>query len=52
MTLIDPIATGSPPIEPTFEPEEFLAMPDTVAFELVDGKLVERKFGLSRASWL
>jgi Uma2 family endonuclease len=46
MTLIDPVATRSPAVEPTFEPEEFLALPETVAFELVDGKLVERNMGI------
>ena len=27
------------------EPEDFLALPDSVAYELVDGKLVERQMG-------
>ena len=35
---------------PAVTPEEFLAMPDAVAFELVDGQLVERNLGAESSS--
>lgn len=45
MTTIDPPATVTP--------EDLLAMPDAVNYELVDGRLVERTMGLqsSRIGW-
>src|SRR3954464_10705616 len=41
MTTINPIAKRPR----LYEPEDLLAIPDAVRFELVDGKLVERKIG-------
>jgi Uma2 family endonuclease len=40
MTILSPIAPPTP-----ITPEELLAMPDSVDYELVDGKLVERNMG-------
>ncbi|HZL35344.1 MAG TPA: Uma2 family endonuclease [Tepidisphaeraceae bacterium] len=44
--------TTFPPIAPVarITPEELLAMPDSVDYELVDGKLVERNMGLKSSA--
>jgi Uma2 family endonuclease len=48
MTTMNPIAA---PRERIFEPEDLLRMPNSKDYELVDGKLVERKMG-SESSWI
>jgi Uma2 family endonuclease len=42
MTTMNPIAAAPRRV---YEPEDLLSIPDAVGYELVDGKLVERKMG-------
>ena len=42
MTMI----ASPPPIQTRITPDQLLRMPDSVSYELVDGRLVERQMGM------